>query len=232
MGSKKSVKKVVLFILCILLSGCSFVRDPDVVRRQYLDQIRDWQERVKHEGWTTELIDEVARQTALMSSYRGEEIDRWDTPNEFVDAGLCGDCEDIAAGIYGSYKRLGYPYDVRLVGVMAGFGDHALVKVQLPSGKWKTYETIYPWNSIVDWIFYRPFVEFNAYQIEASNSKEDDYFSPPQDLPDHIGRNDYANVDPPGSQENSGTKVPVEKTPDSAFFNTSFGSAVLVPSLP
>jgi hypothetical protein len=226
------VKKVILFIFCTLLFGCSFARDPDIVRRQYLEQIRDWQERVKREGWTTELIDDVARETALMASYKGEDEDRWATPNEFVDAGLRGDCEDIAAGIYGSFKRLGYPYDVRILGVLAAFGDHALVKVQLPSGEWKTYETIYPWNSIVDWIFYRPFVEFNVYQIVASNTKEDDYLSPPQIFPDHIERKYYAKANPPGPQENSKSKVPLEEAPSLMLLNTSFGSAVAVPSLP
>ena len=166
------MKKGMILFFCIIFFGCSFGRDPDVVRRQYLEQIQDWQERVKREGWTRELIDEVARETALLASYRSESADHWSTPNEFLEAGLRGDCEDIAAGIYGSFKRLGYPHEVRLLGVSAVGGDHVLVKVQLPSGEWKMYESVYPWNSFVDWLFYRPFVEFDTEHIVWVGNKQ------------------------------------------------------------
>ena len=165
------MKKGMIVLYCLLLFGYSCARDPDVVRKQYMEQIKDWQERVKKEGWTRELIDDVARETALLASYRGEDEDHWDTPDEFFEAGLRGDCEDIAAGIYGSFKRLDYPYDVRILGVAAVGGDHALVKIQLPSGEWKVYESVYPWNSFIDWIFYRPFVEFNADHIAWAGKK-------------------------------------------------------------
>ncbi len=164
------MKSIILVLFALMIFGCSCARDPDVVRRQYLEQIRDWQERVKKEGWTRELIDDVATGTALLASYRWEENDHWSTPNEFLEAGLRGDCEDIAAGIYGSFKRVGYPYDVRILGVGAVGGDHALVKIQLPSGEWKVYESVYPWNSFIDWVFYRPFVEFNTDRIVWAKS--------------------------------------------------------------
>ena len=167
-----AMKRGLIIFFCMMFFGCSFGRDPDVVRRQYLEQIQDWQERVKREGWTRELIDDVARDTALLSSYRSEDTDHWSTPNEFLEAGLRGDCEDIAAGIYGSFKRLGYPHEIRILGVATVGGDHALVKVQLPSGEWMVYETVYPWNSFIDWIFYRPFVEFNTENIAWANSKQ------------------------------------------------------------
>jgi hypothetical protein len=168
-----------ILFFCMMFFGCSLGRDPDVVRRQYLEQIKDWQERVKTEGWTRELIDDVARETALFASYRSESVDHWSTPNEFLAAGLVGDCEDIAAGIYGSFKRLGYPHDVLILGVSAVGGDHMLVKVRLPSGEWKIYESVYPWNSFVDWIFYRPFVEFNTDHIAwVSNERRLDIDDP------------------------------------------------------
>jgi hypothetical protein len=166
------MKRGLILLFCMMFFGCSFGRDPDVVRRQYLEQIKDWQERVKREGWTRELIDDVAKDTALLSSYRGEDTDHWSTPDEFLEAGLRGDCEDIAAGIYGSFKRLGYPHEIRILGVATVGGDHALVKVQLPSGEWMVYESVYPWNSFIDWVFYRPFVEFNTEHISWVNSKQ------------------------------------------------------------
>ncbi len=176
------MKKGVFLFSCMLLFGCSLARDPDVVRRQYLEQIKDWQERVRREGWTRQLVDDVAKGTALLSSYRHEEEDHWATPNEFLEAGLRGDCEDIAAGIYGSFKRLAYPYGIRILGVEAAGGDHALVKVQLPSGEWQIYESVYPWNSLIDWIFYRPFVEFDAQHIAwAGRRKSKNLAGPAED---------------------------------------------------
>ena len=40
-----------------------------------------------------------------------------------------------------SLRRLGYPHRVRIQAIRAPGGDHAMLRVELPDGTWKRYQT-------------------------------------------------------------------------------------------
>lgn len=137
-------------------------RNPVKVRESYENQIKDWQQRVQEEGWTENLINDVYHGSIKLTRYKTEKGDYWDTPNEFISNGFEGDCEDMAAFIWGSFKMLNYPHEIRIRGVMTSTGDHALTVIEMPDGKWKTLESV-PLNTIGgEWIFYRTFAEWDA----------------------------------------------------------------------
>lgn len=144
-----------------MVTSCVALEPIEKKRILYQDQIREWQERMKKEGWTKALIDEVAQKSIDMISYAFENEDYWATCGE-NEMTFSGDCEHIATWGYCTFRRLGYPHPVRILGVGASLSDHALLKVQMPSGVWKTYETV-PINTIgMEWLFYRAFAEWDV----------------------------------------------------------------------
>jgi len=105
----------------------------------------DWQERTKREKWSTHLVDEIMAKCVEISSYEDEIInmDFWKTYNEFIKDNFRGDCEDIAAFMFGTLKRLDYPYDVRMIGIIINSNRyHVALKVELPDGKWVVYDSV------------------------------------------------------------------------------------------
>ncbi|MEE9544688.1 MAG: hypothetical protein V3V55_03705, partial [Rhodospirillales bacterium] len=132
----------------------------------YYEQIRDWQKRIKEEGWADNLVDDVVNQIVKISKYRKEKEDHWDTPNEFIRRGFQGDCEDIAIFMMGTLKQLKYPYHIRILAVETLTGDHhAILKVEMPDRKWKIYEAVPIPLSEIDQLFYKPLVEFDEENI-------------------------------------------------------------------
>ena len=155
---------LMLLVALMLLTSCSALEPIETKRMNYQQQIRDWQERMKKEGWTKSLVDDVAHKSIDMIGYRFESEDHWATCGE-IEKDFSGDCEDIAAWGYCTFERLGYPHPVHILGVGASLADHALLKVQMPSGEWETYETV-PINTIgLEWLFYRPFAEWDVVSI-------------------------------------------------------------------
>ncbi len=163
------MKGIRILILALVLSGggCAafYQPAPSTLDGAYHRQILDWQERVRKEGWTRNLVDDVVDGCLKLAKYRMERDDHWDTPREFMEKGFQGDCEDIAVFIMATLKRLEYDQPVRLMAVKTLMGDHAVVRVAMPRGDWKTYETIPVPLGQVDRLFYRPIVEFDEVRI-------------------------------------------------------------------
>jgi len=157
--------KVLALILILLLTGCSLVRNPVDVKAQYLEQIKEWQQRQQKEGWTIDLVDNILEGTKWLTSYVFDEGDHWDTYKEISNKGLMGDCEDKAVAMIGSLKYLGYPHRamVRIVTTMQP-ADHAIVVVEMPDGNIREYDSIT--SSFLDRMFYRKVVDFDEKEIK------------------------------------------------------------------
>lgn len=155
---------IVLVWLAIAPVGCTAFYQPappERVNGLYEQQIRDWQLRVRKEGWSGQVLDGVVEGCLRLAKYKPERRDHWDTPGEFAEKGFQGDCEDIAVFILFTLKRLNYDRNVRILAVKTLMGDHAVVRVELPGGEWKTYETVPVPLGQFDRLFYRPIVEFD-----------------------------------------------------------------------
>ena len=128
----------------------------------HYEQIKEWQDRIKKEGWKEGLVDDVINHCILLSKYRSDgEKDQWDMPHMFIQQGFQGDCEDIATFMWATLKRLEYPRHIRILVVKTLLGDHTVVKVELPQGKWKMYETVPVPLDQFDHLFFIPIVEFD-----------------------------------------------------------------------
>jgi transglutaminase-like putative cysteine protease len=106
--------------------------------------IEDWQRRIQAEGWTRYIIDEIMEDCVSLTQYRLEIDDHWDTPREFFQRGLRGDCEDIAVFMLATLKNLDYPHQVRIAATrtILGTEHHALLKVEMPDRTWRLFETM------------------------------------------------------------------------------------------
>jgi len=168
-----SEMKNLILIIALLIGaiGCAgFYRPaPEQTHGLYRDQIRDWQKRVHEQGWSRSTVDEVIKSSLSLVKFEPEEEDHWDTPKEFIAKGFRGDCEDIAVFMMATLKRLDYPNGVRILGVKSLTGDHAVLKVEMPDGEWKMYETVPIPLVEIDQLFYRPIVEFDEKSIVYYN---------------------------------------------------------------
>ena len=84
------LKKITICLLCLFLTGCSLVRNPVDVKAQYLEQIKEWQQRQQKEGWTISLVDEILEGTKWLTSYvfDSPDNDHWNTYKEMIESGL------------------------------------------------------------------------------------------------------------------------------------------------
>ena len=149
----------------LLLAGCSLVRNPQDVKQQYLEQIKEWQQRQQKEGWTISLVDEILEGTKWLTSYVFDENgDHWNTYKEMYEKGLMGDCEDKAVAMVGALKQLGYPYKamVRIVTTLQP-SDHAIVVVEMPDRETREYDSVT--STILDRMFYRKVTDFDELTI-------------------------------------------------------------------
>jgi len=163
---------IILFLLffatcCMAFRQPRHLKGPDI-QHKYYDQIREWQERVKSEGWTDGLIKEIVDTCIDYVIYTPEPYkeDHWQTPSEMIQNGFKGDCEDIAVLIWGTFWRLGYQ-DVRilLVHTLIPGKGHALIRVKMTDGSWKIFQTVPMPGDWLDALFYRPQIEFNKDEI-------------------------------------------------------------------
>lgn len=164
---------LILILSCLIFTSCTTMRDPKAVRDSYENQIKDWQERVKKEGWTNRVIKSINMELMEMSVYVfDKEIpgqkwpgDHWDTPNEFFEKGLVGDCEDMAVLAWSTFKRLNYPYQIRIQAVTMLTGDHAIVSIELADGSWMMLESVLANYASIESLFYRSFAEWDVNNI-------------------------------------------------------------------
>lgn len=133
-----------LTLAALLSAGCAISPAVNPLERDhpYGRKIRDWQERIQREGWSGHAVRSLLADFRDLARYRMELADHWATPREFIASGMEGDCEDIAAFLLGTLRRLGYPLRARILVVKGWFGHHALLRVELPDGRWSLFETI------------------------------------------------------------------------------------------
>jgi len=151
----------------MLVAGCGAAR-PEPNRGlddPYGKKIRDWQERIRREGWTEGTVRGLMADCRGLVRYQLELKDHWSTPREFLANGLEGDCEDIAGFLMGTLKRLGYPHRVRILIARDLFNHHALLKVELPNGRWLIFETTPGGRLEVEPARLQPIVEFDEREI-------------------------------------------------------------------
>ncbi|MEA1947873.1 MAG: hypothetical protein U9N83_11310 [Thermodesulfobacteriota bacterium] len=135
------MKKFIVFFLLIFI-GCSPVyfqpKNPGV---DYRWAIENWQKRIQKESWNEALIDNIMSSCLMISKYEMESgDDYWKTYQEFLKD-FSGDCEDIAIFMYGTLRRLGYPKGIRLRVIRMPLGDHTVLMVELPNGRWKMFNS-------------------------------------------------------------------------------------------
>jgi hypothetical protein len=168
-----AIPLILLFCSCAALYQHPRLHEGDGIKVKYEEQIKDWQERIKKDGWSENLVDEIVDTSQVFVRYTSDKNpdyrwknDYWYTPEEMIDADFKGDCEDIGILIYGTLKKLKYPHDVRLlvVGTIQP-AEHLLVNVEMSDGRWKKYETVKMFLSEIDSIFYRPMLEFDEDHI-------------------------------------------------------------------
>ncbi len=162
-----AVRKWAAAIFLFCLAGCSPVyfqpKDPGMDYRLNIEQ---WQRRVRQEGWSKKLVGNVINSCLKISKYEPEPShqDHWKTYAEF-QMDFRGDCEDIATFMYGTLKRLEYPYALKLRIIRMPAGDHAVLMVQLPTGQWKMYNSIPMPGDFLDIALARTVVEWDDQQI-------------------------------------------------------------------
>ena len=158
--------KTFAIILMLFISGCSLVRNPQDVKQQYLEQIKEWQQRQQKEGWTISLVDEIVREVRWRASYVPDALgeDYWDTFREAYNKGFRGDCEDITVAIIGTLKHLGYPHNamIRIV-TTAMPADHAIAVIEMPNGEMREYDSVM--STALDVLFYRKVTDFDELTI-------------------------------------------------------------------
>jgi hypothetical protein len=174
------IQRISILIYCLIfLSSCAtYYQSPELhkgegIKVKYEDQIKEWQKRMKEDGWTNELVDEIASTIQSFVQYNSDDRpdykwkdDYWYTPGEMIEAEFKGDCEDIGILLYGTLKKLRYPHVVRLVILETiQWDEHLMVKVQMPNGNNKFYETVDVLGIQVDQLFYRPMIEFDEDNI-------------------------------------------------------------------
>lgn len=167
-------------------------------KTKFYKQIEGWERLVQEKGWTKETLDEIILTCKWRySRYRLEKPedvpkdyrwpdDYWKTPLDMINDNFKGDCEDIAGFFFGVLKRLKYPHEVRIRGMRYILGDHALIRVKLLDGKWKTYEvlknplafldrlyTIEEWDENNIWIYKHEEQKYELKQIKLEEIKED-----------------------------------------------------------
>ena len=158
----------VCFVLMLGFSCVSSTRrlaDEENPSRPYYQQIREWQQRIQKEGWAETQVHRILNACIQLVEYDVEIDDHWDTPREFIQKGFRGDCEDIVIFLMGTLKRLKYPYDIKIVAVTGLFESHALLKVEMPDGTWRYFDTAAGNPPQAFHIDYKPVVEFDETDI-------------------------------------------------------------------
>ncbi|MEW6668902.1 MAG: hypothetical protein AB1512_27145 [Thermodesulfobacteriota bacterium] len=172
------MKKAILatsFLCILVVAGCAgtYQAAPERIHGIYFDQIKEWQKRIQENGWSRQDLDDVVQGCLKYVKYEAETDDHWDTPQEFMNKGFRGDCEDIAVFMMATLRRLQYPRSVRILAVKTLMGDHAVLKVEMPDGSSKMYETVPVPLIEIDQLFYRPIVEFDENTIVYYKSGSD-----------------------------------------------------------
>lgn len=179
-------------LLFIVTSGCAATGTGgrDWVQPVYREKIREWQMRIRREGWSESRVHAVLSQFRTLAAYRMEIVDHWDTPREFAEKGFSGDCEDIAVFMMGTLKRLGYPHRVHILIVQGLFEDHALLRVETATGVWRVYDVVPGSVPTPEASLLKPVVEFDEKGVE--------WFPSPAGTPSDAGKGSAPAASDPG----------------------------------
>ncbi|MGD9211177.1 MAG: hypothetical protein PVI90_10395 [Desulfobacteraceae bacterium] len=161
------MQKLIILLFITFLVGCSPAYfQPQQPGKEYLDLIKDWQDRILQEGWNESFVDEIMAKCVFLSKYKADPkgMDHWMTYREFIDT-FQGDCEDIAAFMYGTLKRLNYPEPIRMRILRMPMGDHAVVMVRSANGRWKMFNSVPTPGQFIDLAFSRILVEWDDERI-------------------------------------------------------------------
>lgn len=161
------------FVLVLTCAACSPAYfQPPQPGIDYRLQIETWQQKIRQKGWSEALVDEIMTTCVMLSKYEPDPKDQdvWMTYQEFTET-FQGDCEDIATFMYGTLKRLDYPRDVRLRILRMPLGDHVVVMVQLPGGRWKMFNSVPIAGDIIDIAVSRTLVEWDDDKIYYPGSR-------------------------------------------------------------
>jgi len=135
-------KLLLTLIVAIFLTGCTCFYQPANIKAdpqtKYYEHIRDWQIR----DWQERDVSSVINFCLKYVVYTYDPPDHWQTYQEMINSDFHGDCEDIALFMAGTLRALGYPYQIRILLVKIIEGEHAMLKVELPNGKWRVYQTV------------------------------------------------------------------------------------------
>ncbi len=159
--------KLITVLTLICFAGCSPVyfqsKDPGT---EYRESIEQWQQKVRKEGWSEDLVNGIIDSCLKIAKYEPEKmsLDHWKTYGEFQND-FRGDCEDIATFFYGTLKRLGCPYATKLRIIRMPAGDHAVLMVKLPNSNWKMYNSIPVPGDFLDIALSRTVVEWDDRHI-------------------------------------------------------------------
>ena len=135
--------------------------------KDYRLRIEQWQKRIQQEGWGEALVNDIMDTCLIVSKYEPEptQQDHWRTYNEFQKENFRGDCEDITTFMYGTLKTLNYPHALKLRIIRMPVGDHAVLMVELPTARWKMYNSIPMPGDFIDIALARTVVEWDDRQI-------------------------------------------------------------------
>jgi len=157
--------KSLTIIILLLTSCCPVFFQPENPGVDYRWQIELWQKKIQKEGWNETLIDDVMSSCLRLAKYEQDCCDDyWKTYQEFLED-FKGDCEDISAFMFGTLKRLNYPKGVRIRIIRMPLGDHAVLMVELPKGRWKLFNSIPMPGNMFDIAISRTIVEWDDRNI-------------------------------------------------------------------
>ena len=155
-----------MLVILVVANSCAIspMIQPSNPYRTYFINLQKWSERVDKDGWSEDLVDDVVAGCIWVSAYNFGKTtaveDGHKTIRAFYENGMQGQCYQYSIFMLQTFlDYLNYPYQVRVLAVHAIGGDHAMLKVELPDGRWKVYETTRGLPGIVDRIFDRQFLE-------------------------------------------------------------------------
>ncbi len=132
----------------------------------YREKTDGWQMKIRMEGWSESRVHSILLQFRGLAAYRMEIADHWDTPKGFMQKGFSGDCGHVGVSTMGTPKRPGYPHRVRVLIVEGLFGDHALLRTEMPEGGWKAYDVVHPGVPVPAPSLFRPVVGFDERAVD------------------------------------------------------------------
>lgn len=186
----------VCFIFPCLLWGCAGTvnTDRERINPVYQEKIREWQTRIRKEGWSENHIRSILVQFRSLVTYHMEIRDHWDTPKEFEQKGFSGDCEDIAVFMMGTLKRLGYSRAVTILVVRNVFEDHALLRIKMPEGGWRVFDVVAGNIPCIEEGLLRPVVEFDEKGVRWFPSHAETHYDEKKHSPYTAGNTGEAGI--------------------------------------